>query len=243
MTAAWLACGLSTTAQWPQPIAAYQVNSAGIDLSTLATPSFTPSAGELLVAKALGADASINFSTPTGGGWVYTARGNDGTASHTRVAMWTAPVTAGGTPQTVSVAATGTAQNHTIVVERWKACQLAPSPALTATLGSGAPSATNTCAGTKSAVTWCSGDWAAIDGTLTRVYRSEAQETGFRWLTGQYAGYAAYQLTTTAGAQTIGLTAPGGQTFTVLAVELQSTGAPGRPIPRLWQPVARAAFQ
>lgn len=243
MTAAWASFALTRTQLWPQPVASYQVNSAGIDLSALVTPSFTPQAGEILVVKCVGADASITFGTPTGGGWTYTSRGTDTSTSHTSLAMWTAPVTAGGTPQTVSVTPAGTAQHHSMVVERWANSRLAPSPALTDTTGSGGPSATNTTVGTNSVVTWCVGDWAAIDGTLTRVYRSEAQETGFRWLTGQYTAYWAYQPTANAGAQTVGLSAPVGQTWTVLAVELQTAGLTARPIPRLWQPVARAAFQ
>jgi hypothetical protein len=242
MTAAWLGYALTTIYQWPILMAAYQVNSAGIDLSALVTPTFTPATGDILVVKCVGADASITFGTPVGGGWTYSPRGTDTSASHTSLAMWTAPVTLGGTAQTVSVTPGGTAQNHSMVVERWANARLASAPALTDTTGSGGPSATNTTVGINSVVSWCSGDWAAVNGTLTRVYRSEAQESGFRWLTGQYTAYWGYQLTGNPGAQTVGLSAPVGQTWTLLAVELQTGGLTMRQIPRAWQAVARASY-
>lgn len=225
MTLAWLEMALAESDQWPQLVAAYQVNSAGIDLAATVTQPFTPVAGEFLIVKCAGADSSITFGTPVGGGWTYTSRGSDTTASHTSLAMWTAPVTAGGTPQTVSVTPGGTAQNHSMVVERWRNCRLATSPVVTDQIGSGGPSATNTTVGVNSVVSWVSGDWAAVNGTLTRTYRGEAQETGFRWLTGQYAAYWGYQAAQTPGAQTVGLSAPVGQTWTLLAVELQDIAA------------------
>lgn len=223
-----------TLATSPLLVAAYQVNSAGSDLTTLTTPTFTPQAGEILVVKAVGADRTLTFGTPTGGGWTYTARGTDVTASHVSAAMWTAPVTAGGVAQTVAVTAGGTANPHTIVVERWTNCRLAAAPALTDQLGSGGPSATNTTVAGRSVVTWLSGDWAAVDGTATRAYRSSAGETGFRWVSTAFTAYFAYQTTVAAGAQTFGLTAPVGQTWTALAVELQSAAA-GKALPQVTQ--------
>lgn len=205
----------------PQLIAVYQVNSAGSDTSTLTTPSFTPQAGEILAVKALGADRLLTFGTPTGGGWTYTSRGTDVTISHVSAAMWTAPVLVGGTSQTVAVTAAGTANFHTIVVERWAYARVAASPALTDQVGSGAPSATNTTVQPNSVVTWCAGDWAAVNSNTTRVYRSDAYETGSQWLSGFFTGYWAYQYAVSPGAQTVGLTAPAGQTWTLLAVELQ----------------------
>jgi hypothetical protein len=224
---------LTQSIRWPQPVIAYQVNSAGSDLTTLTTPTFTPAAAEIFVVKCVAADSSLTFGTPTGGGWTYDPRGNDGTASHVRAQMWTAQVT--GTPASMSIAvtATGTVHEHSIFVERWRNTQLASSPALTDTTGSGAPSATNATTGVRSVVSWCSGDWAAVDG-IARAYRSEAQETGYTLRAGAFTGYSAYQPAAVPGAQTFGLTLPAGQTWTVLAVELQ-TLAPVKAIPPITQ--------
>jgi hypothetical protein len=243
MTAAWLGYALTTVERWPHLIAAYQVNSAGIDASTLVTPTFTPVTGEYIIVKAVGADSSLTFGTPTGGGWSYGNFFNDGAASHTRVAVWLATGITGGTPQTVSLTAAGTSQNHSMVVERWTAIRSGPVAPTTDVTGSGAPTSTVSQLSDFGMVSWVCGDWAAVDGTLTRTYRSDAQETGFRWLTGQFAAYWGYQLTSTPGAQTIGLSAPAGQTYTLCGVGFQSNGQPGHPAPRMWQAVARASFQ
>lgn len=200
------------------------VHSAGIDTSTLTTATFTPAAGDILVVKCVAADRTMTFGTPVGGGWAYTPRGSDNTASNVAVAMWSAPVTAGGTPQTVAVTPGGTANHHSLCVERWQQAALAPAPALTNQRGSGAPSASNSTVGQYSVVTWFSGDWAAVDGTSTRVYRSDTStETMFRWVTGQFTGYAAFQQAAAPGVQTLGLTAPAGQTWSLLGIEIMST--------------------
>jgi len=206
---------------------------------TLTSTSFTPQTNDIIVVKAISADvgASSAFPAPTGGGWAYTQRVADNTASHVRAALWTAPVTTGGTAQTVSLVYTGTGIPANMVVELWRNAQLAATPATVDTRGSGAPSTTLTTAAANSFVSWANGDWAAVDGA-SRAYNTTSAtptEDGYYFLTSQDTVEFAYQPAAAAGSQTLGLTAPAGQTWTILGIEIQDAGAPAAG-PPAWTP-------
>lgn len=205
------------------------VNHTSSDTTTLTTGAFTPAAGNILVVKAISADSGLTAATPTSN-WTYSLRASSTTASHTGCWEWTAPVTA-ATSTNVSVAFSGTTVPHSLVVEEWSGAQLAATPAKNATqTGTGAPSATVTTVANDSIVTGLCGDWAAV-ALGTPVYRSSATEdnggapNGHFQVSGQYDGFFFYQAATTAGSQGIGLTAPAGQTWAMLAIELQSSSS------------------
>jgi hypothetical protein len=88
--------------------------------------------------------------------------------------------------------------------------------------GSGAPSDSLTTVAANSVVSWVSGDWAAVAGA--RTYRSSATEQGYHTATGLWTHYSAYQSAASAGAQTYGMTAPTGQTYTMASIEIQDSG-------------------
>jgi hypothetical protein len=207
-------------------IATFKAASGG----TLTSTSFTPVTGDIIVVKCVGEDSGITFNTPAGGGWTYTSQVSDTTASHVSSRIWTAPVTAGGTPQTVAETPTwGTFSNATMTVELWRGAQLAVTPATCDTRGSGAPSATLATTAANSVVSWASGDWASVNGS-GRAYNTTSAtpaEDGYTFSAGNYTAYSAYQSAASAGTQTLGLTAPGGQTYTLAGVELQSSGSAG----------------
>lgn len=210
----------------PILIASYQVNSAGSDQTTLITPSFTPAVGEILVVKALVEDSTQSLGTPTGGGGAWAQQVVDTTASHVYATIWTSKTTSASATTVSLPYGTGVGGHHTMVVERWTNAQLAGTPAVVDTLGSGAPSATISTAASKSVVSWCCGDWAAVDGS-SRTYNGTSAtptEDGYHFDSTFYTGYWAYQTAQTAGSQTIGITAPTGQTFTLLGVEVQAAG-------------------
>lgn len=196
--------------------------------TSLVTASFTPPSGSIVVAKVVCGDGSQTSTTPTG--LTFTSRVNVGTSSATaRSALYTA--TGAGSAVTVTAAFGGVANVRGLIVEVWTAAQLAATPATNSVLGgSGAPTGTITTVAAGSTVTWLSSDWSAIDGT-TRTYRSSATETAYHRVTGQYTGYAAYQDAASAGAQTYGLTAPAGQSYTTAAIEIQASGAAPPAIP------------
>jgi hypothetical protein len=197
-------------------------------LTSLATASFTPPSGSIVLAKVVCSDASETSTTPTG--LTFTSRVNVGTsAASTRVALYTA--TGAGSSVTVTAAFGGSGQSRALIVEVWTGAQLAGTPATGSVLaGSGAPTNTITTVAANSVVSWVDGDWGAIDGT-TRTYRSSATETAYHRVTGQDTVYAAYQAAASAGSQTYGLTAPAGQSYTMGAVEIQDSGGGAPAIP------------
>lgn len=212
----------------------FNVNSSAQNLSTLTSSSFTPAVGDVIVVKGIleNAFSGSSYGTPSDtNGHTYTQRGVDNTSFHCWVGLWTAVVVTASS-MTVSVTPVGTNNWHSIVVEQWTSAGLASPPATNGTVvGSGAPSTTITTTGTSSAVSWLNGDWAANSPT-GRVYDTTSGspvEDGLhdKSGTGSYVGYYAYQNTASPGSQTVGLTAPGGQTWSLLAVEVLDAGGGG----------------
>lgn len=201
----------------------YEVDSTAANTTSLVTPSFTPSNGEVIVIKVVSAD--IGFPThgaASGGSQTYISRVHDTTASHCEVSIITAVISGSPGLMTITVPFSGSAGWHSMVVERWGSAQLAGSPATTDTRGTAAASATCTTAANNSVVSWCLGDWNAVS-PATRAYRSSATEDGLHnKSTSFYVAYYAYQTAATAGAQTCGLTAPTGQQWTLAGIEVQA---------------------
>lgn len=213
----------------PNLIASYEVLGGATTLS-LATPSFTPDNGEVIIVKA----ASESFDKPTidgvsGGGLTYTSHAHISQVSHTVVRLWSTVVS--GSPGSMTVTATFGANDgyHSMVVERWGNAQLAGSPAVTQTLSSNAPSATIDTTATDSVVSWVSADWNAV-APGTPAYRSSAVQTGIHdQSTSFYVAYYAYQNAGSAGTQTFGLTSPTGQEASMIGIEVQATAGATTP--------------
>jgi hypothetical protein len=205
--------------------------------ASLVTASFTPPAGSIVVAYVVSADAQVTHTGVTG--LTFTKRVDVGTSgSTTRNSLWTA--TGAGSAVTVTAAFTGS-QARGLFVDVWTGTQLAATPATDSVVGgSGAPTDTITTVAANSVVAWSCGDWAQITGT--RTYRSSATETAYKTLTGNYTAETAWQSAVTAGSQTYGLTAPTGQTYTMVAIELQDSGGGAPAIPPFLTMQTRRAF-
>jgi hypothetical protein len=196
--------------------------------TSLVTAAFTPPSGSIVVAKVVSGDAGQTHTTPTG--LTFTSRVNVGTFNaSTRCSIFTA--VGAGASVSITAAFAGTANARGLIVEVWTSAQLAATPATGSVVaGSGAPTNTITTVAANSTVTWLNGDWAAI-APGTPAYRSSATATITpKNLSGQYSAYAAQQTAASAGSQTYGLTAPTGQTYTLVSIEIQATGgAPAIP--------------
>jgi len=211
----------------PVLLASYEVLSAASDTSSLVTPSFTPSDGEVLIVKV----ASETVNTPTiglatGGGQTYTSRISINVANHCPIRLFTATVSGSPGSMTVTVPFTVNSGFHSLVVERWGNAQLAASPAInSATPSNSAPSLTINTVLSDSVVSWLSADWNA-NAPGTPVYRSSAIQTGIHDKSAAvaYVAYFAYQVCGAAGTQTFGLSAPGNQEATMGAIEVQGLG-------------------
>lgn len=217
----------------PTLLNAYIVHDTGANALALATPSFTPANGEVIVCKATTWDTGTNYGAgPVGGSQTYSKRVEAAPGGFNAYAViWTATIS--GSPGSMTVSMTPSASSrHSMVVERWTG-QLAASPAVNSTVsGSGTPSVTVTTAAADSVVSWCSSDVFSRN-PATRAYLSSATEEDCYDRSSNTDGvwYYAYQAAASAGAQTVGMSAPGSQGWALAAIEVQSASVGGAPDP------------
>jgi len=202
------------------------------DSSTLSTPAFTPSTGEVIVVKAATWDTGTPSGTPSGGGLTYSryATGQPG-GFFCYCTIFATTVTGSPGSMSVTLSAPAASCYHSMTVERWSGAQLAATPATNATInGSGAPSATITTTGANSIITWVDTDDHSSSPT-GRTYLSSATEDGLADGTSQTSSvhYYAYQTAATAGTQTIGMSQPNNQTWTMVGIEVQAGATGGTP--------------
>jgi hypothetical protein len=199
--------------------------------TSLITAAFTPPNNSVLSAEVFGGDAGLTVTGVTASGLTFTSRINIGTAG---TSMRVARFTAIGAGASVTATATfgGSGDTRGLIVKVWSGAQLAASPATHSVLaGTGAPSDSLTTAANGSVVDWISCDYNGIDPT-GHTYRSSATEVALHSPAGN-TEYSAYQSAATAGAQTYGLTAPVGQSFTMASIEIQASGAAVNPLPEM----------
>lgn len=204
----------------PTLVTSYLVTSNLNDTATTATASFTPSAGEVIIVKAFNANyGAPNIASVIGGGLTYATKVHYQATSKAEAWIFVAEVGAASPgSMSVSVSWFGTGGRHGIVVERWSGGLVKGAPASSSpATGSGAPSATITPANANSVLTWLCVDWNATAGTAT--YRSSATQTQTSSLT-TVRVYAAYQNTPATTSQTVGLSAPTGQAWSMGCVEI-----------------------
>jgi len=197
---------------------------------TATSASLSVLAGDIIVVKYASANGNVVITggVPTASGLTFTQRVayQVGNTSLSGCWIFTAPVTTGGSV-TVSLACTVGASGDArglVVFEVWRNGQLAPTPATQTGTGSGStPSISITTTGANSVVTSVSGDWNADPGS--RTYLSGATEDGdYFSLTIAHCD-SFWQPAATAGAQSVGMTAPTGQTWSTAALEVQAAGA------------------
>lgn len=195
---------------------------------TLTWGPFSAAIGDVLVVKAATEDAASTHQlaapAASSGGVTFTKQEENTVTSHTYGVIYTGKVTTAptGGQITVTQAATGGSTLRGGVLEQYVGAKVAATPAGANVNGTGAPTGTVTTAANGSIVTSLSGDWAAVDGT-SRAYRGTVTEDAYsRDTAGTLATfYFWYQAAATAGSQTIGLTVPIGQTYSMLAMEIQ----------------------
>jgi hypothetical protein len=220
----------------PTLVASYPVYANAQNLTTLTTPSFTPSVGEVLVVKLSTWLTSTSMSAPTGGSQTFTS------------ALIVAPggfnawvgvyfATVSGSPGAMTVSSTPSATSwHSMVVERWSGAQVAVTPAVNATVTgvSTAPTATVTTTAANSVVTWVDSDAQSVSPT-GHTYNSTSGTVTEDGIQDGSVGangvtYHAWQTAVTAGAQTIGMTAPTTQKWVMAGMEVKASGGGPTPV-------------
>ena len=209
----------------PTLVASYFTESSKAgDSSTLSTPSFTPSDGEIIVVKAATWDTGTPSGTPSGGSLIYTQQSTaapGGFAGYCTI--FTTQVSGSPSSMAITLSAPAGSCYHSMTVERWSGALVAGSPATNATIhGSGSPpSVSITTTADNSIITWVNIDENSSD-PAGRTYLSGATEDG---LADGHSGvssvhYYAYQTAASTGSQSVGMAVPSNQNWTITGIEI-----------------------
>lgn len=188
------------------------------------TPTFSVQAGDLLTLMAFGENGMMTVAPPTwtgSGAWTLLqsiSLGSDWCTAY----LYVCTVTATATGRTVSVAASGTMGQFSFIVTQWRnhggvglsgKANASGAPSLPLALSA------------NSAVAVGNSDWNAANGasrTWRTVNGSPIVESSYGGTVGStyvvYTGYAPDA--GAAGSETLGLTAPTGQKYSIVAVEV-----------------------
>lgn len=197
--------------------------------TTPKTVSVTTAVGDVLVVIGMAEGRLATLGTPTGGtGLTWTLR-QEVTATPPEdwatAKVWTAVATTAETFN-LSIARAGTAQQWGWIAMRWSGSDGVGASSKTNVSG-GAPSLGLTTTGDNSAICVGNSDWNAIDGasrTWRTVNGAAATEQAYFRSSTSYALYAGrHNDAGTAGAKTVGLSAPSGQKYSIVAVEVLGT--------------------
>lgn len=216
-TQSWTITTGYTTA--PTFVGEHEVSSWSTTTSTKSTSSFSVQAGDTLVAYGLTEDSSITESV-SGGSLTWTLRQSDLTSSYAAAYVWTATATS-TTSITVTFTRTAGSNRYGGNVLQFRGSSGIGASAIGH--GIGGPSLGLTTTQAHSAIVVASVDWAAIDGS-SRTWRTGAgslTEQTYAYISGQYTVYGGYHADAgSAGAKTVGLSAPTGQGYTTAAIEV-----------------------
>lgn len=213
-------------------------------MSTPKTVSATTGAGDRLVVLGGSEDQAFTLNTPTGNSLTYTLAQSVVVNQYSTAYVWTATDSAGGTGWTLSGSRNGDPARWGFTALRFSGSDGFGASAKT-NVASGAPSLSITTTGANSAIAVFVADWNAADGT-SRTWRAVNSVTptagnGYERVyfrnSAAVTFYAAYYPDAgAAGAKTVGLSAPSGQKYAIVAVEILGTTAvatlpPSRPSP------------
>lgn len=188
------------------------------------TGSFAVTAGDLLVILGSSEDSVRTLGTPTGGGLTYTLAQSIVVSNNCAVYAWTAVCTATTSiTVTITVAGGSGARLWGFNVLRFRNAAVGTSAK---TNNTGAPTLNVTATRENSAIAVINSDWAAVDGA-SRTWRTNAgafTEQHYFRNASAYTTYGGYHANAgTISTDAVGLSAPGGQTYAIIAVEVKGT--------------------
>jgi hypothetical protein len=210
----------------PTLVASYSdtEGASGANGNDLATTTFTPVNGEVLVVKLATWSQSATLGAPTGGSLTYTERVRyTPPGADCFIAIYTAVVS--GSPINMSVASvhSGGDSAHSLVVERWNNANLAVTPVTIRVNATAAPSANFTTTGPNSVISLLCADYAGKTGTAT--YRgTSTQVLAFR-VTDLFNSFNWYQTVATASTTAVGMTSPTAQQYQMTGIEIKGPSA------------------
>jgi len=220
------------SAAHPYPTLVSHTETAFNNTSNKTTTAFDVQDGDVLVVLGVAEDDPTTFNTPTNSGaaFTWTLLQLSSPVGYTRVSAWSATATV---TQSMTVTLT---QNLSLqfgaAVYVFRNSNGIGASFKSNALG-GAPSFDLTTTRDNSAILMINGDWNAVDGA-TRAYRTSAagaftEHTYYRDALRYVAYIGYYPDSGTLGAKTIGMTAPVGQKWASIAVEIMGSTAISAP--------------
>lgn len=211
----------------PTLIASYLVTLTPQGTSTLTTPSFTPSNGEVVVVKMATWDTGSPLGAPTGGSQTFTARVINAPGGFNEwCAIYTTVIS--GSPGSMTISSIPSVSlRGSMLVERWSNAQLAATPVTaTSTGAAAAASGTITPTSGSSVISYVIGDAQSVD-PATRAYLNSATDEGMRddHVGANGVDEYAWANSTGAGSQSYGLSLPTGMTYVTAAIEIQAVAS------------------
>ena len=198
------------------PVTEYE-SSWSSTTSPKTSSSLSVQAGDVLAVVASG---SLNLTCSDSQGLSWTLRQSIVVTNYEPLWLWTATVAATGS-LTVTVTRSSGSSNYGLDVTVWRGVTVGASSKTNAT---GAPSLGITTTAANSAIVVASSDWAGV--TSSRTWRTGAGAATELWdvTSGSTRFYGAYHADAgTQAAKTVGLSAPSGQTYSIVALELVTT--------------------
>lgn len=197
------------------------------------TPTRTTTTGDVVCVAGGSADGATPLSTPTGNSQTYALAQSIVIASYCTAYAWTYTETAGAN-YGVTGSRTGTAFMWGINAVRFSGSDGVGASSKT-NVASGAPTLNITTTQANSAIVVMVFDWTATDGA-SRVWRTvngaAATELSYFRNTTDWAAYVAYHPDAGAiGTYAVGLSAPGAQKYSIIAVEIKGTTGGAAAIP------------
>ena len=204
----------------PTLITSYVSAQSSNNTTTTSTTSFTPDPGEVIVVKCWNQDwDNPNIDSVTGGGLSFGVRQHIQAEDYAEAWIFVAEV-GDESPGSMSVSVSwwDQAGHHGMIVERWANAMVEALPASNSSIrGTGAPNVSVTPTTANSVITWLNVDWNVASGSA--AYRSSATQTQSS-SSSNIKAWAAYQEPSSTSAQTVGMTAPTGQKWSLAAIEL-----------------------
>ena len=195
------------------------------------TGSFAVQTGDVLVASSMSEDAPTTV-TISGGSLTWTQQQVVNVTGYGWVSIWTATVDTAKTMSVTYTRATGT-NNFGGSVFQFRNASIGTSAKTN--VASGAPTLNLTTTQANSAIVVANDDWTALSGT-SRVWRTNAgpfTQRSYATVAGAYTIYGGFHPNAGAvGTYAVGLSAPTGQKYSIVAVEVKGQGAvPPPPTP------------
>lgn len=217
----------------PTFVAEYEV-APSVVAAGARTVSVTVGVGDVLAIYGLTESNTYTLATPTGGGLTYTLQQSVVVVDYCTCYMWTA-ISASSQTFTLSITMAGGTGYWGYSALRFSGSDGVGASTKTNVL-SGGPSLALTTGTDNAAIVVGSGDWNAVDGA-SRTWRTinSVTPTAGNNLERTYARdssratfYGAYWSDAgTAGSKTTGISAPTGQKYSIIAVEIKGTAGGG----------------